>query len=198
MAGTFQNMGILLLTLAPVISMRLFAAEYSAGTAELLLTLPLTPWQIVLGKFLGAVTILLLMTAGTLVDLVPLYLFGTPETTTILAGYIGFVLLGMACLAIGQFFSTRDPQPDRGRAAHRRGAAGLLVRRPPADLPGLAGAARAWSAISRSRCTSPTSSRASCAPRRRLLPGRHRDRPDPERRLPPVAPLSWTAPSARG
>ena len=33
MAGTFQNMGILLLTLAPVISMRLFAAEYSAGTA---------------------------------------------------------------------------------------------------------------------------------------------------------------------
>ena len=59
MAGTFQNMGILLLTLAPVISMRLLAAEYGAGTAELLLTLPLTPWQIVLGKFLGAVTILL-------------------------------------------------------------------------------------------------------------------------------------------
>ena len=43
MAGTFQNMGILLLTLAPVISMRLLAAEYSAGTAELLLTLPLSP-----------------------------------------------------------------------------------------------------------------------------------------------------------
>lgn len=106
MAGTFQNMGILLLTLAPVISMRLLASEYSAGTAELLLTLPLTPWQIVLGKFLGAVTILLLITAGTLVDLVPLYLFGTPETTTILAGYIGFVLLGLACLALGQLFST--------------------------------------------------------------------------------------------
>jgi len=106
MAGTFQNMGILLLTLVPVISMRLFSAEYSAGTAELLLTLPLSPWQIVLGKYLGAVTILALMTAGTLVDLVPLYLFGTPETTTILAGYIGFVLLGMACLAVGQLFST--------------------------------------------------------------------------------------------
>src|SRR5206468_9065333 len=41
MAGTLQNMGILLLTLAPVISMRLFSAEYGAGTAELLLTLPL-------------------------------------------------------------------------------------------------------------------------------------------------------------
>ena len=105
MAGTFQNMGILLVTLAPLISMRLFSAEYSAGTAELLLTLPLTPWQIVLAKYLGAVTILLLVCLGTLVDLVPLYLFGTPETTTILAGYLGFVLLGMACLAIGELFS---------------------------------------------------------------------------------------------
>jgi ABC-2 type transport system permease protein len=106
MAGTFQNMGILLVTLAPVISMRLLSAEYTAGTAELLLTLPLAPWQIVLGKFLGAITILLLITGGTLVDLIPLYLFGTPESTTILAGYIGFVLLGVACLAVGQLFST--------------------------------------------------------------------------------------------
>jgi gliding motility-associated transport system permease protein len=105
MSGTFQNMGILLLTLAPVITMRLLAAEYNAGTAELLLTLPLSPWQIVIGKYLGAVTILLLITAGTGIDLVPLYLFGTPETTTILAGYLGFVLLGMACLAIGELFS---------------------------------------------------------------------------------------------
>jgi len=106
MAGTFQNMGILLTTLVPVISMRLFSVEYSAGTAELLLTLPLQPWEIVAGKYLGAVTILVLMTAATVVDLVPLYLFGTPETTTILAGYIGFVLLGMACLAVGLLFST--------------------------------------------------------------------------------------------
>ena len=106
MAGTFQNMGVLLMTLAPVISMRLLAAEYNAGTAELLLTLPLTPWQIVVGKFLGAVTILLLITAGSMVDLIPLYLFGTPETTTILSGYLGFVLLGLACLAVGQLFST--------------------------------------------------------------------------------------------
>jgi len=105
MAGTFQNMGVLLVTLAPLVSMRLFSAEYTAGTAELLLTLPLSPWQIVLAKYLGALTILLLVCLGTLVDLVPLYFFGTPETTTILAGYVGFVLLGMACLAIGELFS---------------------------------------------------------------------------------------------
>jgi ABC-2 type transport system permease protein len=105
MTETFQSMGILVLVMLPVLSMRLFAAEYSAGTMELLLTLPLRPWQIVLGKYFGAVTILLLMTTGTLIDVIPLYVFGDPETTTILSGYIGFVLLGMACLAIGQFFS---------------------------------------------------------------------------------------------
>ena len=105
MNETFRNMGILLLTVSPLVSMRLFAAEYSARTMELLATLPLKAWELVLGKFLGAFTILLLMTAGTLIDLVPLYLFGNPQTTTILAGYIGFVLLGMACLAVGQFFS---------------------------------------------------------------------------------------------
>ena len=105
MAATFQNMGLLLLSVIPLLSMRLFAGEYSAGTMELLLTLPLQPWQIVLGKYLGAVTILLVIAAATLVDLVPLYLFGNPETMTIVAGYLGFVLLGMACLAIGQLAS---------------------------------------------------------------------------------------------
>jgi len=106
MTGTLQNMGILLVTLAPLISMRLFAAEYTQGTAELLLTLPLRPWQIVAGKYVGAVTILMLIAVGTLIDLVPLYLFGTPETLTIVSGYLGFMLLGMACLAVGQLFST--------------------------------------------------------------------------------------------
>jgi ABC-2 type transport system permease protein len=105
MAGTFQNMGLLLLSVLPLVSMRLFSAEYSGGTMELLQTLPLHSWQIVLGKYLGAVTILLVIAAATAVDLVPLYLFGRPETTTILAGYIGFVLLGMACLAVGQLCS---------------------------------------------------------------------------------------------
>jgi ABC-2 type transport system permease protein len=105
MAETFQNMGVLLLIVLPLVSMRLFAGEANAGTMELLLTLPLHPWQIVLGKYLGAVTILLVMAAGTLIDLVPLYAFGAPETTTIVSGYLGFVLLGMACLAVGQLAS---------------------------------------------------------------------------------------------
>ena len=105
MTSTFQNMGLLLLLVMPLLSMRLFAAEYGAGTMELLMTLPLHPWQIVAGKYLGAFTILLAIAVGTLIDLVPLYLFGAPETMTIIAGYLGFLLLGMASLAIGQLAS---------------------------------------------------------------------------------------------
>jgi ABC-2 type transport system permease protein len=105
MAGTFLSMGVLMLLVLPLLSMRLFSAEYSTGTMELLMTVPLSPWQIVLGKYLGGVTILVAIAAGTLIDLVPLYLFGNPETTTILSGYLGFMLLGMACLAIGQLSS---------------------------------------------------------------------------------------------
>lgn len=105
MDETFKNMGILILIVSPAITMRLFSGEYTGRTMELLSTLPLRPWQIVLGKYLGAVTILLLMTLGTAINLIPLYLYGNPETTTIVAGYFGFILVGMSCLAIGQFFS---------------------------------------------------------------------------------------------
>jgi ABC-2 type transport system permease protein len=105
MDETFQNMGILLLTLMPVMTMRLFAGEYSGRTMELLMTLPLKPWQVVIGKFLGASTMLLLMTIATGINLIPLYLYGTPDSSTIISGYVGFFLLGTACLAVGQFFS---------------------------------------------------------------------------------------------
>ena len=102
---TLQNMGIMILIVVPAITMRLFSGEHNSGTMELLMTLPLSPWEIVVGKFLGAVAILLVMTLATAVNLVPLYLYGNPETMTILSGYLGFLLLGTACLAIGQFFS---------------------------------------------------------------------------------------------
>jgi len=105
MDSTLQNMGILLLIISPVLTMRLFSAEYNARTMELLMTLPLQTWQVVLGKYFGAVSIFLLMTAATWINLVPLYLFGTPQTLNIISGYLGFILLGMACIAIGQLFS---------------------------------------------------------------------------------------------
>lgn len=105
MDSTLQNMGILLLIIAPVLTMRIFSAEYNARTMELLMTLPVHTWQVVLGKYLGAVSIFLLMTLATCINLIPLYLYGNPQTLNIISGYIGFILLGMTCIAIGQFFS---------------------------------------------------------------------------------------------
>ena len=105
MDSTLQNMGILLLIIAPVLTMRIFSAEYNARTMELLMTLPIHTWQVVLGKYLGAVSIFLLMTLATCINLIPLYLYGNPQTLNIISGYIGFILLGMTCIAIGQFFS---------------------------------------------------------------------------------------------
>lgn len=105
MDQTLQNMGILLITLSPVLTMRLFSGEYTGRTMELLMTLPLRTWQVVVGKYLGAVTMLVLMTAASAINLIPLYLYGSPHTGNIVAGYIGFLLLGMACIGIGQLFS---------------------------------------------------------------------------------------------
>ena len=105
MDSTLQNMGILLLIIAPVLTMRIFSAEYNARTMELLMTLPVQTWQVVMGKYLGAVSIFLLMTMATWINLVPLYFYGNPQTLNIISGYIGFILLGMTCIAIGQFFS---------------------------------------------------------------------------------------------
>ena len=100
MDQTFQNMGILLVVLVPVLTMRLFSGEYTGRTMELLMTLPLRTWQVVLGKYLGAVSICLLMTAATCINLIPLYLYGTPQTLNIVSGYIGFILLGMGVGAV--------------------------------------------------------------------------------------------------
>jgi ABC-2 type transport system permease protein len=105
MDTTLQNMGILLLTVAPAITMRLFSAEYNGRTIELLMTLPLKKWEIVIGKYLGAVFVFLVMTLTTCINLIPLILYGNPDALSIVSGYVGFVLLGMACIAIGQFFS---------------------------------------------------------------------------------------------
>jgi hypothetical protein len=164
MAGTFQNMGILFVTLAPLISMRLLAREYNAGTAELLLTLPLAPWQIVLGKYLGALTILIAIAAGRWSISCPSICSARPRrppswlAISVRAARHGVSRRGAVLLG-------PDAEPDRGRAHHGGGAAGAVVRGPPADVPALRRAPPRRAALSFA-LTSPTSSRASCVPRR--------------------------------
>jgi ABC-2 type transport system permease protein len=95
----------LYLFLIPAISMRLWAEERKSGTVELLLTMPLTLWDAVLGKFLAA----WFFAAVALVLTFPIWLtvnfLGEPDNGAILAGYIGSFLMAGAYLAIGSCLS---------------------------------------------------------------------------------------------
>ncbi len=96
----------LYLFLIPAVSMRLWAEERKTGTIELLLTLPIPLWAAVVGKFLAA----WLFCGIALVLTFPMWItvnyLGDPDNGTILAGYIGSVLMAGGFLAIGSFVSS--------------------------------------------------------------------------------------------
>lgn len=95
----------LYLVLVPAAAMRLWAEERRSGTIELLLTLPMSPTEALLGKFLAAWLFLALALVLTFpVPLVAFYL-GRPDPGVILTGYLGSLLLSGAYLAIGLFTS---------------------------------------------------------------------------------------------
>jgi ABC-2 type transport system permease protein len=101
-----QNVTVLLLFVLPAMTMRTYAEERRSGTIELLLTSPLTDFQIVMGKFLGALTLYALMLAVTFVHIGVLFVYGSPEWKPILTSYFGLLLLGGSFLSVGLFIST--------------------------------------------------------------------------------------------
>ncbi|MBS1107061.1 MAG: ybhR 2 [Deltaproteobacteria bacterium] len=99
-------MSVVLMFLVPGITMGLFASEKTNGTLELLLTSPITIWELVIGKFLAAaafVAILVLLLA-----LFPaiLFTYGDPEIGKTAAGLLGLLLVGLVYAAIGAFASS--------------------------------------------------------------------------------------------
>mgnify|MGYP006160193457 FL=1 len=91
----------LYLLLAPAVAMRLWAEERKSGTLELLLTLPLTLWQAVLGKFLAAWAFLGLALALTFPMWITVAWLGEPDHGVIVASYLGSWLMSGAFLAVG-------------------------------------------------------------------------------------------------
>ncbi|MGB3181210.1 MAG: gliding motility-associated ABC transporter permease subunit GldF [Cyclobacteriaceae bacterium] len=91
--------------LIPAITMRTFAEERRAGTMELLLTKPLTDWQIILGKYFSAFLLVIFALVPTLIYYYSIYQLGQPEGNIDSAGvfgsYIGLVLLGGVFVAVG-------------------------------------------------------------------------------------------------
>ena len=97
----YGSISVVLLFLIPCITMGVYAAEKANGTEELLLTSPLTIWDIVLGKFAaGAIFIALLVGIVGLFASV-LFIYGDPEIGKTASGLIGLLLTGWTYVAIG-------------------------------------------------------------------------------------------------
>lgn len=95
----------LYLFLVPAISMRLWSEERKSGTIELLLTLPVTMWQAVVGKFLAAWAFLCIALMLTFPIWLTVNYLGDPDNGVILASYVGSALMAGAFLAIGACLS---------------------------------------------------------------------------------------------
>lgn len=104
--GALYNTTITLLFLIPLITMKLFAEERKLGTLEILMTKPVRDFEVILGKFLGSLSFLMIMFASTLVYVLILFKYGNPDVGPIYSGYLGLILLGACFVAVGIFAST--------------------------------------------------------------------------------------------
>jgi len=103
-----STVSVLLLFMVPMITMGLFAEEKRRGTIELLLTAPITDLQVVLGKFLSAVSFFVILLASTLIPMSILYIYANPAPASgpIFTIYLGIFLYGLSIVSIGVFVST--------------------------------------------------------------------------------------------
>jgi ABC-2 type transport system permease protein len=101
-----QNVTIMILFTMPMVTMRTYSEEKRSGTIELLLTSPLTDFQIVMGKFLGAMALYGIMLLVTLIHIGLLFIYGSPEWKPILTAYLGVLLLGGCFVSLGLFISS--------------------------------------------------------------------------------------------
>lgn len=97
---------VVLLFLIPLMTMRLYAEEKRSGTIELLLTSPLTDMQIILGKFLGSMTLFVILEVLTFAYFSVLFMYGNPNAKPLIANALGFLLYGAGLMALGMWIST--------------------------------------------------------------------------------------------
>jgi len=102
----FLNASVVLLFILPMITMRTYSEEKRSGTIELLLTAPLTDFQIIMGKFVGAMALYAAALAVTLVHVGVLFAFGKPEWVPIVTSYLGMLLMGGCFISIGLLISS--------------------------------------------------------------------------------------------
>lgn len=104
--GFFSLLPWIFLFLAPVVTMRAWAEEKKLGTIEVLLTLPVSTAEVVIGKFLACIVFLAIALCLTGTLPLTVMLLGSPDPGPLWGGYVGACLLGAAYAAIGLFASS--------------------------------------------------------------------------------------------
>ncbi len=105
LSAFFQFHAWVYMLLIPAISMRMWAEERKSGTIELLMTLPLSLKQVVIGKYLAAVIFASITLALTFPFWITVNYLGDPDNGIIFAGYVGSLLMAAGFLAVGSFIS---------------------------------------------------------------------------------------------
>lgn len=96
----------LLTAIVPAISMRALSEEYRNGTIETLMTAPVGDWHLVLGKYWASLLFYVVMLLPTLVYLILMEVYGSPDWGASLAAYLGLLLIGLTFTAFGLFASS--------------------------------------------------------------------------------------------
>ena len=103
--GILFIMAIIMLIVLPILTMKTMAEERKNGTEVLLITSSVSVTKIILGKFLAAFSVFMMMTILTIPYVIILVIFATPNLAAIIAGYVGYILLCSCYIAMGIFFS---------------------------------------------------------------------------------------------
>ena len=90
----------------PALTMRLFAEENKTGTIELLLTRPITDWQVVFGKFFATLMLIVIALAFTLPYYFTVASLGNIDHGAVITGYLGLIFMSAAYISIGIFTSS--------------------------------------------------------------------------------------------
>lgn len=123
----FGNLTVLLIFVIPALSMRLFSEEYRQRTIELLLTAPITTGEIVLGKYLGALSFVGIMFLATAHLPISLTFWASPDAGMLAAGYLALLLMSAALLAVGMLASSFTQNQIAALMAAFAAALGLYV-----------------------------------------------------------------------
>jgi ABC-2 type transport system permease protein len=101
-----SNISVIGLFFIPMMTMRLFAEEKRMGTIELLATSPIRDMEVILGKWLAALTLYAVLLLFTAVNFAFLFKYGNPDWRPLAIGYLGLLLQAGGLLAVGTFIST--------------------------------------------------------------------------------------------